>query len=373
MATGLQDIPMRRIPQKWDPKWFADFVRDVLRLADVRNMRVATEMTLDGQSSEFASLSMTVNGLALDRVAQQAALSVIGNPTNVTATLVAITAGTDGHVLRRSGTAVAFGTVATAGITDNAVTDEKLRDSAGLSVIGRSANSSGDPADMAAGTDGHIMRRAGASIGFGTILAASVSDFTEAAQDAVGAALVDTTTIDLAYVDATPAITASVITDSIDNTLLANMAQDTFKGRATGAGTGDPTDLTAAQALAILGLTGLVPVPGTYTPTLTNDTNLDASTAYQCQYLRVGSKVIVSGKADVDPTAAGSTVLRISLPVASNLGALEDCAGVGFAPGVAGQGAGIEADITNDAARMRWIAVDITNRAMMFLFFYDVI
>lgn len=60
--------------------------------------------------------------------------------------------------------------------------------------------------------------------------------------------------------------------DSVTNALLANMAQATIKGRASGAGTGDPTDLTATQATAILnavvgdsgsgGTKGLVPAPG---------------------------------------------------------------------------------------------------------------
>jgi hypothetical protein len=41
-------------------------------------------------------------------------------------------------------------------------------------------------------------------------------------------------------------------TNAIDNTRLADMAQATVKGRAAAAGTGDPTDLTAAQLLTIL-------------------------------------------------------------------------------------------------------------------------
>lgn len=59
--------------------------------------------------------------------------------------------------------------------------------------------------------------------------------------------------------------------DSVDNAALANMAQATIKGRAAGAGTGDPQDLTATQATAILdvvvgdsgsgGTKGLVPAP----------------------------------------------------------------------------------------------------------------
>lgn len=59
--------------------------------------------------------------------------------------------------------------------------------------------------------------------------------------------------------------------DVATNAKLANMAQSTIKGRAAGAGTGDPTDLTAAQATAILdnmvgdsgagGTKGLAPAP----------------------------------------------------------------------------------------------------------------
>jgi len=40
--------------------------------------------------------------------------------------------------------------------------------------------------------------------------------------------------------------------DAVTNTKLANMAQATFKGRADGAGTGDPVDLSATQALTII-------------------------------------------------------------------------------------------------------------------------
>jgi hypothetical protein len=64
----------------------------------------------------------------------------------------------------------------------------------------------------------------------------------------------------------------SLANDSVTNAKLANMAQSTIKGRAVGAGTGDPTDLSATQATAILnavvgdsgsgGTKGLVPAPG---------------------------------------------------------------------------------------------------------------
>ena len=57
----------------------------------------------------------------------------------------------------------------TTGLLDGAVTDAKLRDSAALSVIGRSANTTGDPADIAAASDHQVLRRSGTSIGFGAV------------------------------------------------------------------------------------------------------------------------------------------------------------------------------------------------------------
>jgi hypothetical protein len=57
----------------------------------------------------------------------------------------------------------------TAGLVDNAVTNAKLRDSDGLSVIGRGANSTGDPADIVAGTNKQVLRRDGSSLGFGAV------------------------------------------------------------------------------------------------------------------------------------------------------------------------------------------------------------
>jgi hypothetical protein len=112
---------------------------------------------------------------------------------------------------------------------------------------------------------------------------------------------------------------------------------------------------------------------GIYTPTLYNTTNIAASTAYECQYFQVNDMVTVTGKVDVDPTAAGLTQLGIDLPAASNLGAAEDCAGVAFAPRVAAQGAAIIGSAANNRAIMEWIAVDVTNQPMYFTFTYQII
>jgi hypothetical protein len=68
------------------------------------------------------------------------------------------------------------GSGATWTIDTDAVTDDKLRESAALSVIGRSANSTGNPADIAAATDGHVLRRSGTSLGFGQVATAGIAD-----------------------------------------------------------------------------------------------------------------------------------------------------------------------------------------------------
>jgi hypothetical protein len=63
------------------------------------------------------------------------------------------------------------GNVTTAKIADKAITNAKLRDSSALSVIGRSANSTGVPADIVASANGQFLRRSSSALGFGAITA----------------------------------------------------------------------------------------------------------------------------------------------------------------------------------------------------------
>lgn len=64
---------------------------------------------------------------------------------------------------------IADNAVNTLEIADKAVTNAKLRDSVALSVIGRSANSTGVPADIVAASDGEFLRMSGGVVGFGAI------------------------------------------------------------------------------------------------------------------------------------------------------------------------------------------------------------
>lgn len=139
---------------------------------------------------------IAANLITFAKLSQIAGLSVLGRSANTLGDMAAIT-GTDGQALRVSGTTLGFGTlvaaayaalsVGTAALADlgvttgkialNAITNALIRDSGALSVIGRSANSSGDPADIAAvAASGAVLRESGSTIGFGTVATAGLAN-----------------------------------------------------------------------------------------------------------------------------------------------------------------------------------------------------
>lgn len=68
--------------------------------------------------------------------------------------------------------------VGTTELATDSVTDTRLRNSVGDSVIGRATNSTGDPADIVASSDGDVLRRSGTTLGFGAIPESSVTSLT---------------------------------------------------------------------------------------------------------------------------------------------------------------------------------------------------
>ena len=95
------------------------------------------------------------NVISNAKIRQSAAFSVIGRAGSTTGDVADLTAGTDGHVLRRSGSTLGFGEIATAGIANNAVTNAKFRQSAGLSLVGRLQSSTGNVGDITAASTGY--------------------------------------------------------------------------------------------------------------------------------------------------------------------------------------------------------------------------
>jgi hypothetical protein len=230
----------------------------------------------------------------------------------------------------------------------------ELPASAANSVFGRAASTPGVKADIVAGSDGTFLKRTAGTLSFTTILDSDIPS--SIARDA----------------EVAEAITAheGASNPHPDYTTAAELSS----AIATHAGAADPhpgytTAAELASAISALNLAS-----GTYTPTVTGVTNVASVTAYLSQYMRVGSVVTVSGRIDVDPTAAVATQVGISLPIASDFTAAsgEECGGVAYCQTVAGFGAAVYADVTNNRAQMEWIAVDTAARSMWFTFTYRI-
>lgn len=111
-----------------------------------------------------------------------------------------------------------------------------------------------------------------------------------------------------------------------------------------------------------------------YTPTLTNTTNVASSAASECQYLRVYSVATISGQVTIAAAATGSTVLKMSLPLASKFVSTGQAAGT-FASTTLGStttGA-ILADIVNGVLEFRFNAANTTSTVYAFTVTYQVV
>lgn len=116
---------------------------------------------------------------------------------------------------------------------------------------------------------------------------------------------------------------------------------------------------------------------GTYTPALTDVTNIQTSTASACQYLRVGNTVTVSGQVTIDPTSANTnTVLEMALPIASTFASSRNCAGTGcsFSTTIyGGNNMAIIGNSTSNKAIFRFYPVGAASEIYTFTFTYVVL
>lgn len=332
----------------------------------------------------------------------------------------------------------------TTGVLDDAVTNDKLRNSAALSVIGRSANSIGDPADIAASTD-QVLRESGGALGFGTVAAGGIASnaVTFAKMQAVSASILlgndasgtaveeisvgngvefngaairrsaltgDVTASagsNATSIASNAVVTAKIADANVTLAKMADLAQDQFIGRTT-ASTGVPQtatitaaartvtdDTTVAAMVTTLGGaaatgtagTGLVYATspalvtptlgvaactsmdfgngvvadvfyGTWTPTISSATNVDSSTPRAGHYIRVGDRVFFAVRIDIDTTTnAANTQWNFSLPVATNFASSLQLAGGGFSLTVGNRAIFAIADATNDTGQCQYNAI----------------
>lgn len=139
-----------------------------------------------------------------------------------------------------------------------------------------------------------------------------------------------------------------------------------------GAGSGLDADLLDGLHASSFAL-GSNFADGTYTPTLSNITNITGSTVYIAQYMRVGNTVTVSGKVDIDPTTTATSIeLRMSLPIVGGNFTNDSQAG-GSAVNSAGKSIRILAQ--NGGTLVRFVSstdIDDLNRGWHFSFTYRI-
>lgn len=157
-----------------------------------------------------------------------------------------------------------------------------------------------------------------------------------------------------------------------DKTFVLPNASGTFAVSASGN--------IALSALGDITFTGTLPVANggalgtTYTPTLTNVTNVTSSTAANCTYDRSGTTVTAFCSLGVTTTLAVATEVDVSLPIASNFGAATDLNGIGQATSAIATNAYLDADATNDRARLKFIGLSVGGAGTIyFSFSYTVI
>lgn len=153
------------------------------------NQTITLSGDLSGSGSTSISATIASGAVTLAKMADMATASFLGRNTAGSGAPEVLNVATAKSLLNLTGTNSGDQTITLTGdvtgsgtgsfaatIAANAVSNTKLRDSAALSVIGRSANSTGDPADISAGSDGQVLRRSGTTLGFGTVATAGITD-----------------------------------------------------------------------------------------------------------------------------------------------------------------------------------------------------
>ena len=153
-------------------------------------------------------------------------------------------------------------------IANDAVTNAKLANVATATIKGRVTAAAGDPEDLTPAQAKSVLAIAAADVS--GLAASATTDTTNASNIATGtlgsARLPAFGSGEVSFAAAGGA--GTVAANAITNAKLADVPTATFKGRTTAA-TGDPEDLTVAQAKSLLNLTGTN--SGDQTITLTGD------------------------------------------------------------------------------------------------------
>lgn len=116
-------------------------------------------------------------------------------------------------------------------------------------------------------------------------------------------------------------------------------------------------------------------ISGVYTPTRSNEINLDVNAVpTEAQYLRLGDVVTVSGRIAFDANIpAVQSSVELSLPIASNITQEFHVSGVMYCGDVVRMGGGVKANVANKTALLYWIASDPDPRDWSYIYQYRII
>ena len=127
-------------------------------------------------------------------------------------------------------------------------------------------------------------------------------------------------------VSGSPVTTSGTLAISYSGTALPVANGGTGVTTSTGSGANVLGTSPTIADLTISGAGGNV-FSSTYTPTLTNVTNINSSSAGVCYFTRVGNVVTVSGQITINSNVGGNSQLRMTCPVASNFSSVNQAAG----------------------------------------------
>jgi len=135
------------------------------------------------------------------------------------------------------------------------------------------------------------------------------------------------------------------------------------------------TDNNIASAMLAGNYVNITPDSGTFTPTATLTTNLDAAVPSVAQFMRVEDTVTVSGHTTIDPTAAGptATLLGLTLPIASNFGNSIQAGGSAHSGATQDEQFVIYADAANDRVTFDGLARSASSHDIWYSYTYRVI
>jgi len=109
----------------------------------------------------------------------------------------------------------------------------------------------------------------------------------------------------------------------------------------------------------------------TYTPTLSNISNISSSTAYECQFTKINNVVTVSGKVDITPIGLGNFDLRITVPILTTFTDNSEAGGTAHDP--VDQSACVQSQPTGSTVRMQGVITGLAARSWWFTFTYRIV